>query len=225
MGSMYWQLNDVWPGASWASIDYFGRWKALQFHARRFYAPQIIAALRNNGTTTVSVVSDHTTPTDLRWRVRVMDFSGNVLDQHEATVTSPALSSSKVATYADAELLKGADPRTSFAVFDLLDGETVISQNLVFFDEAKNLQLPAPNIQSKLATAADGYTLTLTASKLARDVWVSFGDQDAALSDNAFDLLPGQSLTLTVHSKLSLDALQRALHVQDLADVMAATTH
>ena len=225
MGSMYWQLNDVWPGASWASIDYFGRWKALQFHARRFYAPQIIAALRNNGTTTVSVVSDHTTPTDLRWRVRVMDFSGFVLDQHEAAVTLPALSSSKVATYADAELLKGADPRTSFAVFDLLDGETVISQNLVFFDEAKNLQLPAPNIQSKLATAADGYTLTLTASKLARDVWVSFGDQDAALSDNAFDLLPGQSLTLTVHSKLSLDALQHALHVQDLADVMAPTTH
>jgi beta-mannosidase len=110
-------------------------------------------------------------------------------------------------------------------VFDLMDGDSVISQNLVFLDEAKNLQLPAPAIQSKFAPAADGYTLTLTASKLARDVWVSFGDEDVALSDNAFDLLPGQSVTVTVHSKLSLGALQDALHVQDLADVMAVTAH
>ena len=225
MGSMYWQLNDVWPGASWSSIDYFGRWKALQFHARRFYAPVIIAALRNNGTTTVSIVSDQTTPIDQHWRVRVMDFSGKVFEQHETAVALPVLSSSKVATYTDAELLKGADPRTTFAVFDLMDGDTVISENLVFFDEAKDLQLPVPNIQSKLVPTVDAYALTLTASKLARDVWVSFGDQDVALSDNALDLLPGQSVTVTVHSKLSLDALQHALRVQDLADVMAITTH
>jgi beta-mannosidase len=220
MGSLYWQLNDVWPGASWASIDYFGRWKALQFHARRFYAPLLIAALRNNGQTTVSLVSDRTAPANLRWRMRVMDFSGKTLSEHEDAATAPALSSSKLATYTDAQLLNGADPHASFAVFELLDGDKVVSQNLVFFDEAKNLALPKPHVQATLAAAGDGYTLTLSTDQLARDVWVSFGELDADLSDNAFDLLPGQSITLTMHSKASLAQLQHALQVQNLAEVI-----
>ncbi|MEP6503042.1 MAG: glycoside hydrolase family 2 protein, partial [Betaproteobacteria bacterium] len=79
MGSMYWQLNDVWPGASWSSIDYFGRWKALQFHARRFYADLTVFALRNEHKTNVSLVSDQlaTTEAELRWRV--MDVDGQIL--------------------------------------------------------------------------------------------------------------------------------------------------
>jgi beta-mannosidase len=221
MGSMYWQLNDVWPGASWASIDYFGRWKALQFHARRFYAPLLIAALRNNGTTTVSLVSDQTSPASLRWRMRTMDASGKVLGQHEEAANLPALSSTKVATYTDAQLLNGADPHATFAVFELLDGDKVVSRNLVFFDEAKTLALPAPRIESSLEADGNGYKLTLSSDTLARDVWVSFGDLDAELSDNAFDLLPGQRMTLTVHSKASLEKLKQALQVQDLANVMS----
>ena len=221
MGSLYWQLNDVWPGASWSSIDYYGRWKALQFHARRFYAPLLIAALRHDGSTTVSLVSDRTTPLAARWRLRVMDFAGKVLHEQAAEINVAPLASTKVASYTDAQLLKGADPRASFAVFELLDGGSTVSRNLVFFDEAKNLQLPSPQIRTQWETSADGYRLTLTAAALARDVWVSFGDLDADVSDNAFDILPGQSVTLVVHSKAGLDALRQALEVQNLADVMA----
>ncbi|GGA30250.1 beta-mannosidase [Dyella nitratireducens] len=224
MGSLYWQLNDVWPGASWSSIDYFGRWKALQFHARRFYAPLMIAALRNNGTTTVSLVSDSTTPATLHWRMRTMDFSGKVLSTHEEAASLAALSSTKVAGYTDAQLLNGADPHATFAVFELLDGDNVVSQNLVFFDEAKTLALPVPKIHTSLASGTDGYALTLSSDTLARDVWISFGDLDAEVSDNSFDLLPGQSVTVTVHDgKAGLDKLQHALRVQDLAGVMKAT--
>ena len=39
MGTLYWQLNDVWPVASWSSLEYGGKWKQLHHHARRFYAP------------------------------------------------------------------------------------------------------------------------------------------------------------------------------------------
>ena len=220
MGSLYWQLNDVWPGASWSSIDYFGRWKALQFHARRFYAPQIVAALRHDGRTAVSLVSDATTPMAAHWRVRVMDFHGKTLWQHEADAQVPALASLPVADYADAELLHGGDPHATVAVFEWLDGDDVRSRQLVFFDQPHALALPLPHVQTRLDAAPDGYRLTLSSDVLARDVWVSFGALDAELSDNAFDLLPGQTVTLTVKSKAALDALRRSLSVQDLATVM-----
>ncbi len=222
MGSMYWQLNDVWPGASWSSIDYFGRWKALQFHARRFYAPTMLAALRNNGTTTVSLVSDRTTAMPAHWRMQVMSFDGKLLSHAEGDATLAPLSSTPVGSYTDAELLKGADPKATFAVFDWLDGERTLSRNLVFFDEPKNLALPQAGIHATLASARDGYQLTLTATALARDVWVSFGDRDAELSDNAFNLLPGETVTLTVHSKAALDDLRGALKITSLADAMGA---
>ncbi|HWX66918.1 MAG TPA: glycoside hydrolase family 2 protein [Rhodanobacter sp.] len=223
MGSLYWQLNDVWPGASWSSIDYDGRWKALQFHTRRFYAPLLIAALRHDdGRTRVSLVSDRTTPLAAHWRMRVMDFAGRLLSEHEADVTLAPLSSARVADYTDAQLLKGADPRATFVVFELFDGNAMVSRNLVFFDQAKNLRLPVPQIHTRFEPATGGYALTLSADKLARDVWASFGDYDAELSENAFDILPGQSVTVTVRSKVALATLQQALTVQDLADAMAA---
>lgn len=220
MGSLYWQLDDAWPGITWSSIDWYGRWKALQFHARRFYAPLLIAALRNHGNTTVSLVSDRTTPVAAQWRLRVMDFSGKVVGQKQADATLPALSATRIGTFGDAQLLHGADPRGTFAVFELfVDGKRV-SRNLVFFDEPKNLALPLPHVRTRFAKTKDGYTLTLASDKVAREVWISFGDIDAKVSDNAFDILPGQRVTVRIRSKAGLDALRNALKLQDVADAM-----
>ena len=225
MGSLYWQLDDVWPGITWSSIDYYGRWKMLQFHARRFYAPVLIAALRNHGVTTVSLVSDLAKATPVRWRVRVMDFAGKVLVERTADAKLAPLSSTHVARYTDAQLLQGADPRATFAVFELLEGGKTISRNLVFFEAPKDLALPAPHIRAGLRPDADGYVLELSSDALAREVWVSFGAVDATLSDNAFDLLPGQRVSLQVRSHANLAALREALRVQDVADATAGGVH
>ena len=221
MGSLYWQLDDDWPGITWSSIDYFGRWKMLQYHARRFYAPVMIAALRDHGSTRVTLVSDRTTPMAVEWRVRVMDFSGRVLGRKETAVRLQPLSATRVGAFSDAELLHGADPRATFAVFELFVGGRVASRNLVFFDQPKNLALPSPQIRTQLARTNSGYALMLDSDKLAREVWVSFGDLDARLSDNALDLLPGQHVVLQVHSNASLATLRAALKVQNLAGGMA----
>jgi beta-mannosidase len=205
-------------------IDWYGRWKALQFHARRFYAPLLIAALRKHGATNVSLVSDRTTPVVAQWRLRVMDFSGKVIGQQQADITLRPLSSTHVGTFGDAQLLHGADPRATFAVLELLVDGRAVSRNLVFFDEPKNLALPLPGIRTQLEPAGDGYRLTLDSDKLARDVWISFGDIDADVSDNAFDILPGQQVTLTVRSKATLDALRKALRIEDVADAMQGRT-
>jgi beta-mannosidase len=226
MGSLYWQLNDVWPGASWSSVDYYGRWKALNYHARRFYAPELAAALRKEGTTTLSLVSDRITPMVARWRLRVLDFNGKQLTNREQKVTLPPLSSTRVGQFSDAQLLGGADPKRSFAVFELLDGGSpngagVLSRQLVFFDAAKHLALPAPQVRSEWKADGDGFALTLSSDALARDVWLSFGDLDVEVSDNAFDLLPGEPLTVRVQGQATQEQLRAALQVRDLAATLA----
>jgi beta-mannosidase len=79
MGSIFWQLNDCWPVASWSSIDYYGRWKALQYYARRFYAPILVSPHVEDGALKVYIVSDKTKAEPATLRVRLMDFDGKVL--------------------------------------------------------------------------------------------------------------------------------------------------
>lgn len=220
MGSLYWQLNDVWPGASWSSLDYYGRWKALHFHARRFFADIAVAALRKDGSTQLTLVSDRTEPLKAEWRVRVMDFSGKVLRQRKAVVTLQPLAATPVRAFTDQELLRGADPRRTLAVFDLVQGDRVLARRLVQFDATRNLALPAANIQTEIEQEGSHYRLRLKSPRLVRALWIDFGANEVELSDNAFDLLPGEAVTLTLHSTAPLATLRAALHLQSLADVL-----
>ena len=222
MGSLYWQLNDVWPGASWSSVDFHGRWKPLNFHARRFFAPLAIAALRKEGVTRLSLLSDLTTSTDAEWRLRVMDFDGRVLKERRQPATLAALAATPAGEFRDAELLDGADPSRTFAVFDLVRGGETVSRGLVYFTAPKDLRLPAPRIDADLAADGDGYRLTLRSPVFVRALWLDFGDLDATLSDNALDLLPGEAVSLRVSSKTDAAALRKALTLQSLADAMTA---
>jgi len=214
MGSLYWQLNDVWPGASWSSIDYFGRWKALQYHAKRFYAPLRVVPIRRGGRTGVFLVSDRTTPLNATLRIRVMGMDGHAIGAQSRNVHVAPLASTRVADLPDAQLLHGADPRRSVAVFELLDGAHVLSRHTLYFDPAKALDLPDPGLQARLSP--DGRRLTVSARRLAREVWVDFGALDATLSDNAFDLLPGEQVTLQVTSTATPQALREAMHLRSL---------
>ena len=214
MGSLYWQLDDVWPGVTWSSVDYYGRWKALQYHAKRFYAPLRVVAIRKDGRTQVSLVSDRTAPLAAELRVRVLDMDGKTVWEHTQPAQVAALASTPAGDYTDAQLLHGADPHRTVAVFELLDHGKPLSRHLVYFGPAKELQLPDPGLKAELS--ADGRSLTVSAKNFAREVWVDFGDLDASLSDDAFDLLPGESVTLQVDSKADAAALRKALQLRSL---------
>ncbi|MFC5743330.1 beta-mannosidase [Dyella tabacisoli] len=217
MGSLYWQLNDVWPGASWSSIDYYGRWKALQFHARRFYAPVQVAPIRRDGRTEVFLISDRTTPFDAKLRTRVLTMDGKLLQEHTDDVHLAALASTRVAERTDASFLHGADPHRSLVVFELLEQGKPISRHLLYFDPAVALQLPDPGLDAQMSGSGHDITLSISTKRLARAVWVDFGELDVKLSDNAFDLLPGARIELQLTSTADIDSLRRALKLRSLA--------
>lgn len=218
MGSLYWQLNDVWPGASWSSVDWFGRWKALQFHARRFYAPVAVAALRDPaGSTKVSLLNDRARPVQGELRLRVITLDGQTLRDERKPVTLAPLSATQAAAYTDVELLGSADPASTVAVFDLQAAGEPASRRVVYFKTAKEIRWPDPGLHAELRRAGSGYALDLRAVGLARAVWLDFGAADADVSDNALTLLPGETVTLQVTSQASLATLRQALQVRSVA--------
>ncbi len=226
MGSLYWQLNDCWPVASWASIDYYGRWKALQYYARRFYDDVIVSPFRHDGKVDVYVVSDKLQPLNGTIHTRLLDFSGKVLSEKTQDVQIPAQSSAIYFTVDQKELLANANPTKSFLVFDLTVGGQQVSRNLIFFDTMHNLDLPKPvKIETSLDKSNGGYAVTLRSPALARSVFVSFGDLDVKTEDNYFDLLPGEAVTvkLKTPAAVTLDQLKSGIQVISLTDAFPAS--
>jgi beta-mannosidase len=226
MGSLYWQLNDCWPVASWASIDYYGRWKALQYYARRFYDDVIVSPFAHDGKVDVYVVSDKLQALSGQIHTRLLDFSGKVLTEKTQDVQVPAQSSAVDFTLDEKELLASADPKKCFLVFDLGVAGQNVSRNLIFFDAMHNLDLPTSvHIETSLSNSNGTYAVTLRSQVLARSVYLSFGDLDVQTADNYFDLLPGETVTvkLTTPSSVSLDQLKSSLQVTSLTDAFPAS--
>lgn len=220
MGSLYWQLNDVWPGASWASVDYFNRWKALQFHAKRFYAPVDVVPLRRDGRTEVFAISDRTADFDATLRTRVFEMGGKLLREESRPVHAAALTSTSVEHLDDTALLKGADPRHTVVAFDLLEQGKTLAHHLLYFGAARTLALPDPELATTLRDSGHGLVLTVSAKRLARAVWVDTGDLDVRLSSNAFDLLPGESVDIVIDGNVEPETLRHALSVRSLVDAL-----
>jgi len=225
MGSMYWQLNDVWPGASWSSIDYFGRWKALQFHARRFYADLALVAQRRDAKTRVSLVSDQLDAVNAELRWRVLDVDGRVLRSASRPVRVAPSAATEVMDEPDAALIGDADPRRTLVDFELVSAaapQQRLARAIVYFEPARAMALPAPAIHADVGAEAGSGPLTywvdVSAEHLARAVWMEFGDLDVELDDNAFDLLPGEHRRIALHSHAALDTLRAKLSIRTLQD-------
>ena len=124
MGTLYWQLDDCWPVASWASLDYFGRWKALHYWARHFYAPIAIAPELEDASHTLRLhlVSDDTRPHSATLRIRLMHFDGTLLGSPQAdqrlAVTLAPLASTPVPPIA-LTAIPGFDAKNTVAVVTL----------------------------------------------------------------------------------------------------------
>jgi len=233
MGSIFWQLNDCWPVASWSSIDYYGRWKALQYYARRFYAPILVSPHVEDGSLKVYIVSDKTAVTPATLRVRLMDFDGNVLLEESQPVDVAPLDSTAYLVWPLKKLADAGAANTSrvFVVAELTAGKlsdsklasngAQISRNLTYLAPVKEIHLKPALLKVETMGAQGSYKIRITSPVLARSVYLSFGNLDVKLSDNYFDLLPGETVEITATTVASLDDLKAQLKVISLTDAFA----
>jgi len=233
-GSLYWQLDDCWPVASWSSIDYYGRWKALQYAAGQFFAPVLVSPVEEKGVVNVWGVSDRRTETPARLSMRLIDFQGHELWRKDQDVRLLPNASAVLLSMPRAQALGGADPTRVVLVTELTEAgqKEPLSRNLLSFVKTKELELPLPELRLEVgggdAVSALGPVLavTVTAPVFARNVYLTVGDPTAAnaidgrFEDNFFDLLPGETRTVLFHPDKATKpaALKAALRATTIAN-------
>jgi len=218
MGSLYWQIDDCWPVASWSSIDYFGRLKALQYYARRFYSDILLSPHEENGMIDFYVVSDRTTATHAQLQISLMDHTGHTLKRFEKDIEVAALQSKSYFSISENELSPRS--RTDFVFCELLVDGKPVSSNKLFFQPFKNGPMPTAQITPSITRTRNGFKIALATDRFARDVYLSVEDTGGSFSDNYFDLLPGRRIEVEFHARgpLTLNEFRRRLKLRSLAD-------
>jgi beta-mannosidase len=227
-GTLYWQLNDCWPVCSWASLDYFGRWKALQYAARRFYAPVLVSVEEEGARVPVWVTNDRREPFQGRVAWRLERLAGEVLKRGELRVQIPAGSSRKVKEFDFAREVT-ADNRCGLVfVYELYShgaGGPCLARGVVPFVPSKHLELTEPGLQVVLSDAGGAWQVKLRAKTLARFVEVALEGQsaDTVWSDNFFDLPANVEHAVTCLKKpgQTMDEVRTKLRLRSLYDSYA----
>ena len=225
MGTLYWQLNDTWPVASWSSIDYHHRWKTLHYMAKRFFAPIIVTGVEDTdaGTVQIHVTSDLPAVQSLQLRWIITNAQGAEVDAGGKEIRTAKIGNRKAHTLRLKPLLQTHGVRNLLVWLELRDGDRRLSENLVTFARPKHLELsPIPGITWKArGGGAGGFVVTLKSKTVALWCWVELLECDYRASDNFVHLRPGSPVTLTVTpaERLTLAAFKGRLRVRNLMDL------
>lgn len=199
MGTVVWQLNDIWPVASWASIDYYGRWKALHYAEKKMFAPVMIsceeigelserpyciaqpAPIEKSARLHVANETRKEVSGTVKWRL--CDPDSRILESGAAEVTVPALDG----VWLDKLDFSEYDEREIHLSYQFLVEGKVVSENSCLFTPPKHYKFTDPD----LVLSREGSILTVKAKAYAKNVAIEGIDGDVKLSDNFFDMEAG----------------------------------
>jgi beta-mannosidase len=223
MGAIYWQLNDCWPAASWAGIDSAGRWKALHYGARRFFAPALLSAVEDAGRGRIDLhaTNDRGKPAKGKVIWTLVRPSGEVLAGDAESVEVAARKSKRVVRLDLRDPLAdyGADELMVFAALRV--GGQVESATYAAFAKPKRMELQDPKLSVRTKKLSnDRFRVTLSARRPALWTWLELTGVDADFSDNFFHLWPGveHEVTASPAKPLTAAAFQRKLRIRSLVD-------
>ncbi|HUS14556.1 MAG TPA: glycoside hydrolase family 2 protein, partial [Chloroflexia bacterium] len=222
-GTLYWQLNDCWPVASWSSLDYFGRWKALHYAARRFYAPVLLSIEDQPTAHALFVSSDLREPWVGRVRWSLETLGGGVLRAGEEPVQAAPQATTPVCLLDFIGEVTDATRRERVLVAELWQGDQRLARQVATFAPTKHLALADPGLTATMRAADGVLCVDLAACSLARHVEVALAGADPVFSDNYFDLPARREITVTcpLPAGWTLDRARTALRVRSVYDSFA----
>ena len=213
MGTLFWQHNDCWPVASWASRDYYGRWKAQHYYVRKAYDDILISPVVEGDDLKVYAVSDRLENTSGRLQLQVCQFDGTVVHHWDKSVGISGNDSRVCFSAPLAKLLEGANRGTVYVRVDYTDKSGRVYHNNYCLSKQKDMDYPKVDLQTEVHSIEGGYEVMVSSDKFARAVCLSVADNESVYSDNYFDVQPKSSVQVQVRTRLSAEAFNGSLRL------------
>ncbi|WP_321516824.1 glycosyl hydrolase 2 galactose-binding domain-containing protein [Marinifilum fragile] len=216
MGSLYWQINDCWPVASWSSTDYYQEWKALQYYVKKGFEPLLVSPYAENDSIKLAVVNDHQKEIEAKLIMRVLDFSGK---ENWSEIKDIVIRKNSSEVFFAQELksfLQNRNPEKEMFLVELQMGEEVVARNTLYFKSVKDLKLLKPNVEYTIVKEERNYEINISSDVLAKNVFLTLGDEDGFFSDNYFDVLAGESVNIKLETELSLEEIKKVIQLRTL---------
>lgn len=218
MGTLYWQINDCWPVASWSSIDSYGNWKALHYYVKRAYAPIVPMFIENGDRSEFWIVSDKLESVKGKLAINITDFNGRSVFEKSVDVDVEPNVSKIYLDQSTSNLVKNREDVVITMALSV-DGNEIAS-NSYHYLPVKDLDLPTPSIKSSVEKDGDSFKITLSSDKFAKHIYIWIEGIDLTLSDNYFDLMAGETVIVrcTPKEKISLEDFKDRVLVQNIMD-------
>ena len=227
MGSLYWQLNDCWPVASWASIDYYGRWKALHYGAKRFYARFMASACEEEELSTKIAYYVHNESFQNRkaaLEISLIDKDFAVLHQEWVDTENQAFETKAVKNVGFSEWIEDEEQRRRvFARYRLIEEGQYVSTGITMFVKPKYFQYSIPQYEVQVREDSERFYLRVKADTFANYVELYLTEADCVFSDNYFDITEKEGVEVTVEksqlpSGFTAEEIKRQLRIKSVAE-------
>jgi beta-mannosidase len=197
MGTLYWQLNDVWPVASWSSIDGLGNWKALHYAVKKAFSPLLLSMSEQDGFLSLILTNDFLSAyKDAKLKVQLIDFQGNEVFQ---TTESVALlnpnANTTIFQTTTAKLLHGKSSKSHYALFTLIVDNKILSCLNYYFECPKKLSLTKEKLNPTIEQIGTQYHVTFRSETLIKNLFLQT-EAKGKWQENYVDLLPNESKTI-----------------------------
>ena len=218
-GSLYWQFNDCWPVCSWAGMDYYLEYKALQYEAKKFFQPVTISIDDDKDRIKVYAICDRETSCNLTVKASLRTFDNDELFSAAATMNVEKFKPTVIFDFST-ESLKKYDLKNAFLLLDAYEDDKKIARKTLLFDKEKNLNLGNPTVTVDVEKDGDYAVYKIKSNYYVRKFALYQKYSSMPFSDNYFDLVKDEEVVIRQEAKgVSLDDLKNGLSTKDASKI------
>ena len=215
MGSLYWQLNDVWPVVSWSGIDYYGRWKAMQYFIKKAYEPVISSAVVEDGKLKIHLISDKITETKVNSSLQIIKLDGTVIWEQNKEFTLEANANDVILNTPLSKLI-GNNSKNNVVLVMNTQYDSNQTETTFLFSKVKNLSLQNADIDIQVKENGNSAEVTLKSPVFVKNIEIIAEGFNGKWSDNYFDLIPNKEYKISFNSNNPIRDLKSKLQVKSV---------